>query len=45
MVSTLKVEEVQKASMIQIAALHYIFLSFLREYERKVLLKNYKRNP
>jgi len=45
MVSTLSVREVWKASVIYKATLHYIFLSSLREYKRKALLKDYKRKP
>jgi len=44
MASTSNVGEVQKASMIQMADLCCIFLSFLRGYERGALLKNHKGN-
>ena len=45
MTSTPYIREVQKASVIQIVALYCIFLSSLRGYERRVLLKNHKRKP
>jgi len=32
--STPNIDEMQKVSVIQITALYYIFLSFVREYER-----------
>jgi len=36
------VEEVQKAPVIHIVALHCIFLSFLKEWYRGALLKYYR---
>jgi len=42
MASNPNVDEMQKVPVIQITALHYIFLSFMRGYKRGALLKNYK---
>jgi len=39
-----KVEEVQKTPKIYKAALCCIFLSFLKSYKRKALLKYYSKN-
>ena len=41
--STPNIDEMQKAPVIQITALYYIFLSFVREYERGGFIEELQR--